>query len=520
MIIERTKNAGRNMVFGIVLKIYQIIIPFIMRTVMLYFMGEKYLGLSSLFVSVLQVLNLAELGVGSAMVYSMYKPIAENDNYSICALMRLYRLYYRCIGGVIAIIGLILTPFIPNLIHGDIPEGINIYILYLMNLSATVVSYWLFAYKNSLLQAHQRTDVISKVTIITTTIQYGVQLFVIIVLHNYYLYILTTLAIQALTNIITALVVDKMYPDYRPDGILPKRYVTDINNRIRDLFTSKIGSIVVDSADNVVISAFLGLSVLAIYQNYFFIIKSIMGFVIIIFSACTAGIGNSIIVETKEKNFNDLNKFTFIIVWITGFCCCCFLTLYQPFMKIWVGEKLMLNYSAVICLAVYFFIYQINRLLNTYKDAAGIWHEDRFRPLVTALVNLTLNLILVQIIGIYGVIFCTVLSMLGVGMPWLLHTLFTKLFNKSQLIPYLRKLLGYVVVVIISCVVTCGVCAMIPASGILQIIINLVICMIVPNFIYLCVYHKQEEFLGTIELADKMTKGKLHLKKIFQKEGA
>ena len=130
MKIERMKNATRNIFFGIILRIYQILIPFLMRTAMIYFMGVQYLGLNSLFASILQVLNLAELGAGSAMIYSMYKPIAEDDNVTICALMRLYRSYYRVIGLVIAVIGFVLTPFIPKLISGDIPNGLNIYVLY------------------------------------------------------------------------------------------------------------------------------------------------------------------------------------------------------------------------------------------------------------------------------------------------------------------------------------------------------------------------------------------------------
>jgi len=175
MKIERTKNATRNIIFGILLKVYQMLVPFAMRTAMIYLLGVQYLGLNSLFASVLQVLNLAELGVGSAMVFSMYKPIAEDDTDTICALMRLYKIYYRVIGAVVLILGLILLPFIPKLISGDVPADINVYILYLMNLAATVLSYWLFAYKNSVLQAHQRVDVTSKVMLITETIKYGLQ---------------------------------------------------------------------------------------------------------------------------------------------------------------------------------------------------------------------------------------------------------------------------------------------------------------------------------------------------------
>ncbi len=513
MKIERTKNAGRNIIFGSVLKIYQIAIPFLMRTAMIYFMGVQYLGLNSLFTSILQVLNLAELGVGSAMVYSMYKPIAEDDSETICALVRLYRMYYNVIGAVIAVLGILLTPFIPNLIKSDLPAKLNIYVLYLLNLAATVLSYWLFAYKNSLFQAHQRVDVTSKITLITNTIQYAVQLAVIFWLKDYYIYVLAALFTQIITNVITAVAADKMYPNYKPKGKLDKKAVKDINQRIKDLFTSKLGMVIINSADTVIISAFLGLTVLAVYQNYYFVLTSVIGFVTIIFQACTAGIGNSVIVESKEKNFNDLKKFTFLIAWLAGFCTCCFLCLYQPFMKIWVGDKLMLGFSAVICFCVYYFVYEINQVLTTYKDAAGIWHEDRFRPLITALANLGMNLIMVQFWGIYGVLLSTVLSTLFIGMPWLLHNLFTVLFEKSQLREYLMCLLRYVAVVLISCLVCWLCCCFIDFGKWSTLIVRVVLCCIIPNLIYFLTYRKLPEFKQCLQLADKMTKNKLNLEK-------
>lgn len=512
MKIERTKNAARNIVFGVVLKLYQIFVPFLMRTAMIYFMGVQYLGLNSLFTSILQVLNLAELGVGSAMVFSMYKPIVEDDSKTICALMHLYRTYYNVIGVIIAVVGIVVTPFIPHLIKSDLPPELNVYVLYLLNLAATVLSYWLFAYKNALFQAHQRNDITSKITLITSTIQYALQLVVIVWTKDYYLFVFAALATQAITNIVTAFAANKIYPDYHSKGKLDKAVVRDINHRIRDLFTSKLGAVVVNSADTVVISAFLGLTVLAVYQNYYFILTAVIGIVAIVFQACTAGIANSVIVESKEKNFNDLKKFTFIIAWIAGLCTCCFLCLYQPFMKIWVGDKLMLKFPAVICFCVYFFIYEINQLLNTYKDAAGIWHEDRFRPLVTAIVNVGMNLALVNVWGIYGVLLSTALSMLFVGMPWLLHNLFTVLFKKSQMRCYLIRLVRYCLVVVISCLLCGYICSYLQFSEWVTLITRAVVCCIIPNIIYLVAYRQMPEFEESIQLVDKMTKNKLKLK--------
>jgi O-antigen/teichoic acid export membrane protein len=505
--VNRKKNATRNIIFGTCLKLYQIVVPFLMRTIMIYFMGVQYLGLNSLFTSVLQVLNLAELGVGSAMVYSMYKPIAEHDSDTICALMGLYRKYYRIIGMVVLVAGSILIPFVPHLIKSDVPDGINIYVLYIMNLLATVFTYWLYAYKNSILQAYQRTDVVSKVTMITDTIKYALQILVIIFLKNYYIYVLILIVLQIVANISTAFVVSKMYPEYECKGELPKEEVKQINLRIKDLFTSKIGAVIVNSADTVVISAFLGLTMLAIYQNYFFIISSVIAIIAVVFNSCTAGIGNSIIVETTEKNYNDFKKFTFLIAWLAGFCTVCILCLMQPFMNIWMNgnSELMLGMSEVICFCVYFFVYEIQQLLLTYKDAAGMWHEDKFRPLVTALTNLALNIIMVQFWGLYGVLLSTVISIILIGMPWLFYNLFTVLFKRNAF-KYVIRIVYYTIVTIVVSVVTYYICSFVAIGGILEFIIKLVICIIVPNILFFVFLFKLNEFKEVKKLIIGMLK--------------
>lgn len=509
MKFERTKNATRNIFFGMALKIYQILVPFLMRTAMIYLLGVEYLGLDSLFTSILSVLNLAELGIGSAMVYSMYRPIIRDDGKTICALMNLYKLYYRIIGAVVLAGGLILCPFVPKLIASDLPSDVNIYVLYLLNLGTTVLSYWLFAYKNCLLQAHQRSDVISKVSLLVHTARYILQFILLFVTHNYYFYLIVSLASQAAVNIFTAVAANRMYPNYQPTGKLDEGTKKDINHRIRDLFTAKIGAVVVDSVDTIVISAFLGLTVLAIYQNYFYILTAITGMINVIMTSCLAGIGNSIATESREKNYSDLKTFTFLIVWIGGLCTALLLTLFQPFVDLWVGKEYMFEFSAVICFCVYFFIKQINTLLNIYKDAAGMWHEDRFRPLVTAAANLTMNLIMVQFWGIYGILLSTVLSMLLVGMPWILKNIFTVIFRKKDLKNYLMTMGLYVTVVVFACALCALVCRFFPGQGIVILILRMLLTLVVCNGIFLLAFHRTKAFRKSMSLLKGMMKGKL-----------
>lgn len=504
MKIERTKNAGRNVAFGFIQKTYQIVMPFIMRTIMIYFMGIEYTGLNNLFVSILQVLNLAELGVGAAMIRSMYAPIAEDDTAKICALMNLYKKAFTIIGWIILGFGLLIVPVLPKLISGEIPDTLNLYILYLLYLGNTVLSYWLYAYKNSLLYAHQRLDISSKISLLTSTLQYVFQILVLIVFHNYYLYVIASITAQVLTNVLTAIRVDKMYPNYRPAGQVDKETYKEIKKKIQGLVTNKIGGTILNSADSVVISAFLGLSILAIYQNYFFIMSSVISILYIIYQSTIAGIGNSLLVENQSKNYNDFNTMTFAISWLSAVCCCCFIALYQPFMKIWMGDKYLLDYSVIICLVVYFFVIELDQLIGAFKDAAGIWYEDRYRPLVTAIVNLVLNLIMVQFIGLYGVLLSTVISLLVVGIPWMIHNVFSLLFTEQSMLTYCLSLIKYSIVTIVAGALTYCVCIRIADVGIVTLLLKGIIAVIIPMAIFILIYHKNSHFRRITVIAKRM----------------
>lgn len=508
MKLQRTKNASRNIVFGGVLKLYQILVPFVLRTVMIYYLGIEYVGLNSLFTSILQVLNLTELGVGSALVFSMYKPIAENDQETICALMQLYKKYYRAIGTVIFILGLVITPALPWLIKGDIPAGMNLYVLFYLNLASTVLTYWLFSYKNSILMAHQRTDVSSKIGLWVSSLEYVLEFAALVLLRNYYLYLVAKVFAQIVQNLMVSVFAERLFPLYRAKGMLDAESVQKINRKVKDVFTAKLGGVIVNSADSIVISAFLGLSVLAVYNNYYYILTSIIGFLAIGFNACIAGIGNSLQTESLEKNYSDFKAFTLIVVWISGICSCCLLCLYQPFMLWWLNDpNAMFGIKEVICLCVYFFVYEVASIMFQYKDAAGMWHEDRFRPLVTALSNLAMNLATVKFLGIVGVLLSTVLSFLLIGIPWLIHNIFAVIFRRSP-IEYIKRLLLYVAVTAVACGGCYWLCDLVPWQGIAGLFVRGMICMVVTNVIFFASCCRLQEFSRAKSVFVKVVKRK------------
>lgn len=491
MKIARTKNTVRNILTGSVSRIINIILPFFNRTVILYVMGTKYLGLSSLFTSILSFLSLSELGLGAAMVYSMYKPIARNDDETICALLNLYKRLYRIIGFVVLGLGMALMPFLRQLINDEIPPEINLHLLYFIYLFNSVLSYWLFAYKNALLQAHQRNDVNNVISAVIIPASYAVMLGALWLTKNYYAYVIWQPVFTIITNLIRSRYVDRHFPHLKPRGEISTELRRSITKKVAALIGTKLNTVVLNAADNLVMSAFLGLTVIAVYGNYYMIMSSIIGFLGIIYSAMTAGLGNSLQTETVEKNYRDFEKLSFMNSWLVGWCSVCLVCLYQPFMRIWVGEELMFPFYVVLELGLYFYIYQLRKIPVVYKDAAGIWWEDRFRPYVCMVTNVVLNILLVQIIGISGIILSTVFS-LCISIPWENYTIFKYVFHRSSR-AYYGKLAAYCGSMILGGLVCFWLCSLF-GDGIPALMARAVICVIVPNVIFAALNCRRAEF--------------------------
>lgn len=488
---SRVENAKRNIIFAVLSRMVGVLFPFAIRTVMLYILGTEYLGLDSLFASVLNFLSLAELGVGSALVYSMYKPIADHDTDQICALLNLYRKLYRYIGTFIFVVGVALVPFLPKLVKGDCPPDVNLYILYLVYLTNTVLTYWLYGYKESLLMAHQRADVSSKCEMALRSGMYLIQIAALFLFRNYYWYILWLPVFTVANNFLFQYITNRMYPDYHCRGQVSREKQNDIKKKVLALFGTKANSIVLHAMDNIVISAFLGLVMVGMYGNYFYIMSAITGIIAMVYNSMTAGIGNSLETETLEKNYYDFNVLTFANFWLVSFCSVSLLCLYQPFMKLWVHEQNMLDMLVVVLLVVYFYVYQIRKVVLTYNDAGGVWWEDRYRPYIVMVVNLVGNFVLVQFIGIYGVILSTIISML-VSIPIENNTVFKYIFQKPSRPFYLKNLL-YAALTVGLCALTFWICSFAP-GGVPGLIVRGLICLLVPNAVIILLFRNTAEY--------------------------
>ena len=502
---SRTKNVSRNIIFGMANKMVSLLLPFITRTMMLYLLGTTSLGVSTLFSSILSFLSLAELGVGSAIVYTMYKPIAENDIEAIDSLLKYYKHLYRIIGLAILLIGLALTPFLPYLIKGETPEGVNLYILFFLYIINSVVSYFFAGYRQSLLTACQRADIRDKIAMyVTVAVRIG-EIIAIYLTHNLYVYVIVTIIGTLATNLFTSIVTRRMFPEIECKGEISVEVKGAIKKRLSGLFGTKLNSIVVHQADTIIISAFLGLTLLAQYGNYYYIINTVSGFIMMIFSSMTASIGNKIATDSKEEVFLLFRKINFANNWIVGWCAICLLCLLHPFMLLWVKADLTLPVLMTVLMAIYFYIFQIQRTILTFKDAGGLWYEDRFRPYVSMVFNLVSNILLVQIIGIYGIVISTILAFF-ISVPWCNYVVFSKMFYKSHLKNLSTMALNFLFTSIIG-IVTYMLCGLLPYS-IPGFIVRMAICIIVPNILYYIIFHKTYEFTYFICLIHRIVRRK------------
>ena len=491
--LNRTINIVRNIGSGVVNRLVNLIFEFIIRTVIIRILGAEYLGLGSLFTSILQMLNMTELGFGSAVVFSMYKPIAENDKERICALLNLYRRFYHIIGCVILSIGLLLLPFLPQLISGTYPQRINIYFLYLIYLSNTVLGYFLFAYKASLFIAHQRDDIRCNIQTAVKFIIYLLQLLVLITIKDYYIYAgllpISTISI----NLLQYIIAKRYYPEYVCYGKLDNETLKDLTKRVIGLLSFQIGGAIYNNADTIVVSAFLGLTVLARYTNYYSIMLALNAILAIFANAMTASIGNSIVAESVEKNAKQFWELSSLFSWIIGWCSICLMCLFQPFMTLWMGIENLLSLDNVLCFVIYFYFWNFNPAMPIYKNAAGLWWEDRFRPLIGIIVNVVLNIWWVQLIGINGVVLSSVVSTVIISIPWASYFLFKYCLNIS-LRKYLVKQMGLFLVTVLIGGITYVFCRLCTKNySFVTLCITGIICLMLPNILYYFVFRMMGE---------------------------
>ena len=474
---SRTKNTVRNIGAGLINQIVSIVLPFINRTIILWSLGAEFTGLSGLFSSILSVLGIAELGFNTAIVYSLYRPMSEHDETKICEIVSLFRKIYGIIGTIVLIIGIAIMPFLKYFIHGSYPSNINLYIVYFLYLLNSVISYYMFAYKECLLIADQRQDMAQNLRTIVNILRYIAQFVILLMLHSFYYYLIVAIIGTIVTNLGIQYITVKKYSYFIQ--IKGKQHIpSELITQIKGLMINKICDTFRNSFDSLIISSFIGLKATAIYGNYYYIYSAVYGIMLTICNAMSASIGNSIVEKDEHQNYENLLTFSAIFTVILGICTALMACLYQPFMKLWAGNDLILSTFNMLLFCVYFYIINMNNIRNQYISGTGIWWKLKTSYIVEAIANLLLNFVLGKLLGITGVLLATVITIFIFNYLQRNMVLFKSYFENSSYSSYLFEQFYYAFFAIVAVAISYVLCGQLKSDSILGIIIKGVITIL------------------------------------------
>ncbi len=497
----RSKSSAKNLVVALIGQAFGLIISFIARIIFVKFLSDEYLGLNGLFTNLLTMLSLVELGVGSALVYSLYKPLADGDNEKVKSLMDLYRKAYNIIGGVVLIIGILFIPFyryliseVPSISHLDF-----IYILFVLN---TAISYF-YSYKRSLIICDQKRYI---ATIYRYVFYFLLNVFQIIVLfltHNYILYLITQVVFTWLENICISIKADRMYPYLKDKNIkkLDKKELNTISKNVRAMLFHKIGGVVVNSTDNILISKLVGLIAVGMYSNYYLITSALDTITAQFFNAITASVGNLGACTNSKKVKETFNTTFFLNYLIYGVITVCLLILFNPFIEVWLGKKYLFDFGVVLVITICFYLKGIRKTCLTFKDALGLFWQDRYKPIIESIINLVASIILGIKYGVLGIFMGTIISTVTTSL-WIEPYVLYKYYFKENIIDYLYRFIKYTLVVVLTYLIVQKIVILISINGILGLLIKGVVSLILSILIMTIVFIKTNEIK--------------HMKKIFK----
>ena len=493
---QRTKNSARNVIVGIVLNVLTILVGLVTQRIFLRILNTEYLGLNSLFSNILTMLSVAELGITNAVIFSMYKPLAEGDQKTIRALLRFYRKWYTVIGCIILVLGLIILPFVPAIV-GEQSLDINLYVIYAISLADIVLSYYL-GYKRSIIIAAQQNYILDLVQIGYILSLSVFQMLALFLTKNYYIYLIVRLTLRVLQNVGIIIIANKKFPYItKPNPPeLDEKMQKSIFKKIKGLVYHKIGGFIVLGTDNIIITTFLGLAVNGLYASYYLIISALQTIIMQCITVTTASVGNLLVKSDIKKQFEVFRRIRFINFCLATVGSAGLLTVMSNFIEIWLGPEYVLGMSVLAALTLNFYFYVMRPSLAVFKEAAGIFHEDRFIPIIESVLNIVVSIVLVKLIGLPGVFIGTFVSGLALycfSYPkFVYHGIFKRSYRS-----YAFETIGYSLAAGIICCVTFyiakGFSHMMWLEGIGVLISNIIISIVVPTIIILAVFANSDE---------------------------
>ncbi|MGX7393562.1 lipopolysaccharide biosynthesis protein [Carnobacterium mobile] len=503
----RTANSMKNVAVVLIGQILNILLSFGSRIVFVKMLNAEYLGVNGLFTDVLSILSLAELGFGSAIIYGLYKPLAVNNESKIKALMNFYSRVYRLIGFSVLGLGLVLLPFL-NVIIKDAPAISNLNLIFLLYLANSVVTYF-YAYKRSLIIADQKNYIVTFYKSGFFAVVTIVQVVILLVTQNFILYLLVKIIFSLIENILLSRKADILYP-FLKDKNKEKLAVADrkaIFRNVKAMMYHRIGSVVVEGTDNILISSIVGIVWVGFYSNYSLIIGAINSIVNQIFESVTASVGNLNVVESEDKSFDIYKVMLFLNFWIFGFCAISLWILFNPFITLWLGSNFVMNHWIVALIVINFYTKGFRKATLVFKDAYGLFWNDRYKPVAEATVNLIASVILAKYYGIAGILLGTFISSMTTVF-WIEPLVLYKNGFKRSVFDYFKRYAKYAGATFCAAGLTSLAGSFAGEQGINSFILKAFMCLIIPNTFFLLLFYRADEFKYVMEMLRGLFKRK------------
>lgn len=493
---SRLKNSTLNFASGFLGRVLTILLNFVVRTIFIYCLNEAYLSVNGLYSNILTVLSLAELGFGSAMVFRMYAPVAAKDYQKTAALLHFYKKIYAVIGAVIFGLGLCVIPFMDYIIK-DKPDVSGLTLYYILFLINTTISYWFASYKASVLYADQKEYIKTNVQNAMSILQSALQIVLLLIFRKYLLYLLVQLGCNIILNLYVAHLVDKRYPQIREyrDARLTSDERGQIKKDAEALVLSRFGHVVLNGTDNIIISAVVGVLWVGRLSNYTLICDSVTSVLCQITAAITGSLGNFFATEDKHAGYALFKKVEFLNFWLYGFSFIALVTLLDPFVQIWAGGRFVLGLPISIAIAINFFVAGYMNTLWVFRSTLGLFKQGKFRPILVAILNIVLSIVLGRLWGVFGVLFATFLSRAAISLwydPLILHRYGFEVSCKPFFARYFRRVLLLTAVLIAMLTIRHVVLS--SATTVLRFAVMTMVTAIVPNAIFWLAYRRCEEY--------------------------
>lgn len=411
--------------------VVNILVKFVLQKIFIDSLGVEYLGLNSVLTNIISALSIVELGISSAIIFNLYEPIKTNKIDVIKSLMKFYRKAYYIIALITAGIGVILLPFL-HLIVRELVPGVNMYFAYLLILASTIASY-LMSYRQSILYATQQGHITTNVQTITNIATALLQILLLLLTNNYYAYLTIGIISQLAKNFCLYKIAEKKYPILRDKDVkkLDKLIEKDIFKKMRALFIHKVSTFIIFSTDNIIISAFINVATVGIYSNYHMIFSAVETIFSQTLKALTPTVGSMLVDKDTLKNYKAFQKIRNINLLVSVVSSAGILLLADLFVKLWYGGEYVLGNFTIIVLVAVHFQRMMRECFSVFKEAAGIYHEDRFVPVVESLLNIVVSVVLVQWIGLPGVFIGTFVSSLALWCYSYPKYVYKKLFGRT-----------------------------------------------------------------------------------------